>query len=469
MLSRWLEKPDKTEDSDSRVFGDYDIRGKYPSQVNENLFRRLAAVFVQKYNPKEVIIGRDSRRSSLSLAKALAEEFSLQGVSVIDVGFATAPYGAWLAKNKRREAFVITASHNPPEENGLKLYARGGEAIAGSDLTELATDIKNSTKNRRKQKKGFVSHKDFRREYQNYLLKISGNLGFKPRVAVDYMNGTVGVFLEGILDRRKVRFTTLRQEPTGDFPPYGPNPLLIDSHKNISHLIKEGRYACGAIFDGDGDRVIFFDEAGDLIKTALIAALLCEHMVFSKGQSRSIIVPVNFSRIIDDVARNKGTKVYRSPVGRTNLIPVMRAKGAAIGVERSGHYFFRNFFYHDNAILTFLTVLKILEKNNNTPFSKLITPYEKYATLPEENIPYVPSTEIKVLKTVRAALPGWKVNHIDGLTVEYKDWWFNLRRSHTQNLWRLSVEATNEPLARQKLEAIEEIVKNVSSVSEEEE
>lgn len=482
-IFRFFDGPEENPARPENVFGGYDIRGRYPQEINEEFFRALAGVISGSQKINRVAIGRDSRHSSASLELALGESFRERGVNVIDLGLITTPYGAWVARTKRLDTFIVTASHNPSGENGLKIYTRNGEAVTGKELKALheafvrarGAPLPAAKYGLPAGRQGSLTSADFTDQYQKYLLRVVGLFPVRTRVALDYMHGTVRRALAGILAQEKIDFATLREDPSGDFPAPGPNPLNPENQKELSFMIRHGRYRLGAIFDGDADRVIFLDETGATIPTPRIAALICDYLFSKKGVHRTIVVPVNFSRIIDDVVQAKKGRVYRSSVGRVNLTPLMRAHRASFGVEASGHYFFKDFFYQDNAVLAFLYVLKILGEHKGTKLSELIAPYKKYATLPEENIPYVSGTEGEVLKAVRASFPGGKIDRTDGLTVHYRDWWFNLRRSSTEALWRVSVEATDLPagqagpayrqagesLAREKLEAIKRIVGDV--------
>ncbi len=440
------------------VFGDYDIRGRYPQEINEGFFRDLAGAICETRKPRRVAIGRDSRRSSIDLVRALGETFREFGVHVFDLGLTTTPGAAWFSQAKKIDTMMVTASHNPANDNGLKIYSRKGEPVAGEELKLIEGALANAKYLPRAAKLGSLKSVDFIGQYQRYLLRIVGTLGSKSRVALDFLHGSGSRTITRTLEQKKINFTTIREYPSGDFPTGGPNPLAPENQKELSFLIKSGRYHLGAIFDGDADRVVFLDETGAVIPAAFVAALFCDYLFDKKDSRRIAVVPINFSRIIDDVAHTKKGRVYRSKVGRINLRPLMRTRGAIFGAEVSGHYFFKKFSYGDSGELALLYLLKILAKNPRRKLSELLAPYKKYTILPEENIPYVEGSEQEVVKTVRAAFPGGKTDRTDGLTVHYEDWWFNLRRSRTEPLWRLSVEALDESLASEKLAKIKEFI-----------
>lgn len=479
MKFTFLERRKKRELADeewhiSDIFHEYDIRGSYPEEINEEVFSVLATSVADVLKSDKIVLGRDSRNSSLSLTKALASSLLDYGIDVLDAGLITTPLASWLARKKVIDTLMVTASHNPKNENGLKIYSekQGGiglESGLGKIKDRSLSLLGKGEMPKKPDKKGSLKRKDFREDYKNYILKLIGKFnGSKLRIALDYSNGTVGTVLNGILDELKINYTTLNEEPNGDFPGHSPNPLEPETHKKIKWLIKNGRYNLGAIFDGDGDRIIFFNEKGEQIITPHAFSLLCSFYLPKSKTSKSIVKTASFSKVVDEVVRSLGGKIYTSPVGRTKLPPLMRKKDSLMGIERSGHYFFKEFFFRDCASLALLKMLKVLASSKE-PISKLVEPFDKYTLLPEINIPYVEDTEEDVLKAVEAAFPEGKHKKIDGITVEHKDWWLNLRRSNTQDFWRLTLEGDNKEFLQKKKVGIENIVKSFPKVETKEE
>lgn len=461
--------PASTKENISDIFHQYDIRGKYPDQINENIFSSLASAIVSVLEPKRIILGRDSRNSSPALSRALSEGFRSQGINVLDVGMITTPFAAWLSIKKNIDVLMVTASHNPADQNGLKIYSRLKGAVSQRNgLKEIEQKLEAIIKDKSPEpsgvkKKGSWQKKDFKEEYQKQILKIIGRLNANSlRLALDYSNGTSGLIANSIFERLKIRFTTINEEPNGDFPGHVPNPLKSETHQKLKWLLKKGRYNLGAIFDGDGDRIAFFDEKGDLILPAQVFALLADFYLPLSPRFKSVVVTASFSKIIKDVVAEYQGQVYVSAVGRTNVGPLMKNKRSLMGAERSGHYFFKEFNYSDNGILALLKLLKILAVKKK-PLSKLIAPFKKYITLPEIDLPLQKGTEKEILRAVRETFPGGRISRIDGLTVEYKDWWFNLRPSNTQVIWRLSLEGENRELLEEKRTRLEEIIRSFES------
>jgi len=216
------------------------------------------------------------------------------------------------------------------------------------------------------------------------------------------------------------------------------------------------------LFDGDGDRVVFFNEQGKPIDVAHAFSALVEFYITKSRGFKSIVVSSSFSKVAGDVVENIGGRYYISPVGRTNVTPLMRSKRALLGAERSGHYFFKDFGYEDSGILALLKVLEVVSQQKE-PISKMVESYDKYFSLPEINLPKTAGTENSVLRAVKENFAGHKFSKIDGLTMNFKDWWFNLRPSNTQDFWRLTIEGVSEDVVRSRQLEIEEIVRSFAT------
>ena len=442
------------------IFHGYDVRGNYPEEVNEEVFFRLAQAIQKVLRPRKVVIGHDSRLSSPVLARALADGFLNRGATVINAGLITSPLASWIARKKKMFSLMVTASHNEPGQNGLKIYSpKRGAVAAKNGLKTIENAFNKTAFEKLTPVPESVSRRDFIPEYQQYLIKLLKRKPPNIKIAVDYSNGTAGLVLNGILDRFGAKATTLNEAPNGAFPGHGPNPLHSEAHKQIKWLLKNEKYRLGVIFDGDGDRLAFFDEKGELVPPARILCLLADFYL-PKTRVKNVVVAASFSRVIRDVVKKHGGKVYFSAVGRTNMAPLMKKKRALVGAENSGHYFFKDFDFQDGGILALLKVLEVLEFNKKIPLSKLVVPYQIYVTLPEKSFGLIPGTGEMVLRRVRAVFFGGKASKLDGLTVEYSDWWFNLRPSRTEPVWRLSIEGKDREILNKNVEKIESIVKS---------
>ncbi len=447
------------------VFHDYDIRGEYPGEINEKKFGCIANAIVSVLRSKEIFLGVDPRLSSQSLARSLTDTFLDAGVDVKNLGLVTTPFLSWISRDRKKDAVIVTASHNPANENGIKIYSRKkGSIHIGNGLNEIEETAEKffygSKKTFSSKERGILSKGDFSEEYRDYLLKRVGKIKTKDKILVDLSNGTTGFFLEKVLDKLKVNFATLNRDPNGKFPGHSPNPLEKSSQANISWAIKKGGYKLGALFDADGDRVVFFDERGNLIPPQDILSLFISCYFPTTSRFKSVVTTASFSKTTRSVAEDFRGRVHVSPVGRTNVEPLMKKKRSLFGVESSGHYFFKDLEYRDDALFALLKVLEVLS-GEKKPISKLLEPLKSNFYLINSKINFIEESEKIILRSLKDELSsGGKVSWVDGLTVEFRDWWFNLRTSNTQDVWRLTLEGKDKDVIKTKMVEIEGFVES---------
>lgn len=435
------------------IFKEYDIRGRYPGEINEAVFYNLGRAVGRFLKPRQVAVGRDARMSSDTLFLYLASGLRHQKIKVVDLGRVTAPFCFWYSKTQHCDALMITASHNPKEENGLKIYSHKlGVVDKKSGLLKIKGILGKLNFGTEVVEGGADQLKpEVQRDYFNFLFRFSGSLPYL-RVAIDFSNGTAAGEVVPVLEKLKVNFVTINERPNGNFPAHGPNPLEEASQRQLKALMQSKKFDLGAIFDGDGDRVVFLDEKGEVIDPSITLALWLDCLL-KPGQLA--IKTVNMGRIAAEVGRNRKIKVLPSKVGRTSVQQLMAKNKADLAAEKSGHYFFKEFNYGDSAALALFKMLKIISKNH-TPLSKLIKPYQKYIILPEINFSSKrdPGAVIAALKE---KFKEGRIDLLDGIGVEFPEWGLNLRRSNTENLWRLSLEGVDQ-------NKLDEVKKEIESV-----
>ena len=330
----------------NNIFHDYDIRGRYPSEVNEAVFYNLGEAFFQTFKPSKVAIGRDIRLSSDTLFLYLASGLKKNGVKIIDLGRVSTPFCVWYMNRYKTDTLVVTASHNPKDFNGLKIYSRKhGPVDKNSGLLKIKEKFDSLSFNPTVidiKKPIFKKHQPLE-EYVRFHVKNFSISKSKIKSVIDFSNGVAGSECMSVLDKLKVNFTTLNETPNGNFPGHDPNPLVVNSQKAIKVFIKSKGIDFGAIVDGDGDRVVFFDETGEAVEPSYLFSMLIDY--FSDAKRNKVVVrTAALSKIIDETAKAKGFKTIVTKVGRSYVLRAMEKNKAQIGGGKTGHYFFKNFY-----------------------------------------------------------------------------------------------------------------------------
>lgn len=448
------------------IFKAYDIRGRVPKELNADTARRIGnatAIFLsRKYKQRAVTIfvGSDVRTSSPLLKKALIEGITFQGSSVIDAGEVTTPLFYFLLERFPVDGgIMITASHNPPEYNGFKIRGRLTEAISEESGLRVIRKIAAKKKLARGKTLGNITEKPgLFGQYISYLVK-KVNIG-KARIVVDAAGGATTLILPELLSNFPgVLYRPLFFQPDGSFKVHDPNPLKAEAQEFIKEELRSGSFDFGVVFDGDGDRIVFFDEFGNEIRGDFITALLA--VEFLKKYPRSwVVVNVTASKAVEEHIIASGGKVMRMKFGYTNITKAMRGKKAIIGGETSHHFYFREFGCNESGVYALLKMLEIISRTPKK-LSHLVHPLQKYATAPEVNFAVRSKTEV-IRSVLKRFGKGGKISRLDGITVEFSDWWFNLRSSNTEPLVRLTVEAQTRELFDRKQMELSEFIRSVS-------
>ena len=448
------------------IFKAYDIRGKYPSELDESVVERIgyatAEYITKKLRKKKgrFFVCRDVRISSKPLRDALVRGIITQGSDVIDAGVGTSPYFCFLMHQKKVDGgIMITASHNPREYNGLKIRGRRGESIFLGTGLEKIRAISMASKTRRAKPLGNIFVDNSYRE--KYISFFSKHIAIKRRirVAIDAGGGSTTLFLPQILARfPNIEYTPLFFGIDGAFKKHPPNPLLPESQKWIKKELKRGKYNFGVSFDGDGDRVMFFDEKANVIDPQFIFLPLALE-ILKREKGRVFALPVDTSRIVRREIIRGGGKIRLCRRGYVFLQEAMRKFHSPASVERSGHYFFEEFSYDDSGIFAFLSFAEYVSRSS-LPVSKIVEPDIPFASTGELNITV--EDKAKAIANARnryRRIPNARVSAIDGVTVEFPDWWFNIRQSNTEQVVRLVIEADTEELLREKRAEIEKLLR----------
>lgn len=442
----------------SAVFKAYDIRGRTDNgDLDEAIYERVGAALVQMLGAGSVAVGRDCRETSPTFFDALALGVTGAGADVVDLGMVPTDAVYYYSGAHEMPGAMITASHNPPEYNGLKL-CRAGAAPIGSDtgLNEIRAAVAGTP--HKSGKAGSVSQVDVVTDYVDHLFSIvpADSIGALA-VAVDGGNGMAGVALEDVFERTEASMDGLYLEPDGSFPNHPPDPLVPENLEDLVALVEEGEYDLGVAFDGDADRAFFLDGEGQPLSGSTVTALIARR-ILEDEEGASIVHNLITSKAVPEIVREGGGRPVRTKVGHSFIKQVMAESGAIFGGEHSGHYYFRSNFRADSGMLAMLYLLRILTESGQT-LAELRTSVERYRSSGEINFRIYDTG--RALRAVEDASYNASIDRLDGLTVDYGEEWFNLRPSNTEPLLRLNVEAETE-------ERVDAIVNRVKSILESE-
>lgn len=442
-------------------FKAYDIRGKVPSELNADLAYKIGRSIVTYLKAKKVVIGRDVRKSSPELSAALTKGLNDAGCDVIDLGLCGTEMIYFGTPYFDADAGVmITASHNPPEYNGLKFVKKGSVPMGyDSGLNEIENMIMNVGLGDVSEIKGKITNVDLIEEFIKSLSKFYDAENIKPyKVVVNAGNGCVGPALDAIEPKLPIQMIKLFNEPDSDFPNGVPNPLLPEKRKPTIDAIIENKADLGVAWDGDYDRCFFFDEKGNFIEGYYIVGLLAKSILKKNPGQKIVHDPRLIWNTIDIVAQNGGDAV-QSVSGHAFIKQKMREVNSIYGGEMSAHHYFRDNYYSDSGMIPFLLILELMSLENK-PFSELVN--EMISNYPcSGEINTTLENPLAKVEEIKAKYNDGKTDYTDGVSVEYDNWRFNVRISNTEPLIRLNVETKNDyKLMQEKTEELLNLIRN---------
>jgi phosphomannomutase len=446
----------------SSIFKAYDVRGIYPDEINEEVAYLISKALVKFLNAKSIVLARDMRVSSPKLYEAALNGLQETGVKIFDVGLSSTPMHTFAINLEDADGgIMITASHNSAKYNGMKLEGKFGVSIGEGFGMEEIKEIVLSGKVNKKEKninQIKIIKKDYLKEYVNFLSDKFADEDFsKLSVAVDAGNGMAGFILPSLFEKFRITYYPLYFELDGSFPNHEANPTKPENLKDLSALVIKEKADLGIAFDGDGDRAVFTDSRGQPIPTDFILAALAKEFLKERPK-RKIIYSVSSSRIVRETIEESGGEPLICRVGHAFLRRMSRQEKAYFGCEKSGHCFFEDFFYADSGIFTMLHVLRLAAASGRK-IEDLIAPFKKYFQSDEINMEVKDKTG--AIQLLEKEYPDGIISHLDGLTVEYRDWWFNIRPSNTEPVVRLNIEANTAELLEEKKKEILKKIKNL--------
>jgi len=441
------------------IFKAYDIRGIYPSEINEDIAYLIGRAFVQflAKGKLNIVVGRDNRPSSQSLFENLVRGILDQGANVIDLGISTSPMLDFGVANFNFDGGIeITASHNPPEYNGFKLLRE--KAISIGQGTGLGKIKKLVIKGKfLKKKKGKIFKKVVLTDYLNFNFNLFEISKFKPlRIVIDTSNATAGILIPYLRKKIPGKIFPLFENLDGDFPNHLPDPSKIENCKILQEEIIRKKADLGVAFDGDGDRIVFVDEKGEIIPGDFITALIAAFLLKEKPGEK-ILYDIRSSKIVEEVIKKNGGIPVMSRVGHSFIKERMRKENILFGGEYSGHYYLRDQYFFEAPIAVFLKVLEIISKTGKKT-SQLVKSFQKYFHSGEINFKL--RGKKKILEKLEKRYKKGKISKIDGLRVDFQNWWFLVRPSQTEPILRLSIEAKRKKLMTEKKKELSSLILN---------
>jgi len=441
-----------------KIFKAYDIRGVYPKEINQNAAYLIGRAFVDFLGKKKlkVVVGRDARLSSPLLYSALTRGIIEGGANVVDIGLSTTPMLYFAVANFKFDGGInITASHNSFQYNGFKLVRE--KAIPISEISGIKKIKELAIKgNFKKKDEGNLFKKEILRDYVNFNLR---NFNFKKRekikLVIDTANSVSGIVIPEIFKKINFKIHHLFSKLDGNFPNHPPNPLLKENLKNLCREVKNKKADLGVAFDGDGDRIVFVDEKGEIVEGGLITALMSS-LVLKGSFGKKILYDVRSSNIIKETIKKKRGVPIPGRIGHSFIKEKMRRENIIFAGELSGHYYSKNHYFCEAPFFVLFKIIKeILEKNK--PFSEIVSPYKKYYHSGEINLKI--KNKNKALKALEKKFEKGKKTKIDGIRIDFQEWWFLARPSNTEPLLRLVIEAKTKELMEKKKKEIVKTIK----------
>jgi phosphomannomutase len=436
------------------IFKAYDVRGVYGKDLTEEAVYRIGRAAALYLNVPEIAVCRDMRISSPQLTAAAIKGITDQGVNVIDCGLTTTDELYFIVGYYNYPAgIMITASHNPKQYNGIKFCRAQAYPISLDTGLADIRDLAIQGNFPETALKGSVTHRDASGDYIKHALSYIDVSKIRPlKVVVDASNGMAGMVMPLVFEHLPAHLYPLYFELDGTFPNHSPSPIEPENLVALQKKVLEVGADFGAAFDGDADRMFPVDERGNIVDGSMVM-LLVSNSILRKYPGSTILYNLILSKSVPALIERDGGKAIRTRVGHSYIKAEMRKDNAIFGGEHSGHFYFRDNWYADSGLIAFLLILELISIENK-PLSELIKPLDTWVRSGEIN------TRVNdvggKLKAVEEHFSknALSVDHLDGVTVDYGDWWFNVRPSNTEPLLRLNVEAKTRPLMEQKRDEV---------------
>ena len=436
---------------DPGIFKAYDIRGLYGDQLDEDLAEQIGRAFARVLSSLSgkttgelrVGLGRDMRLTAPALSARYRDGLTAEGASVIDAGQVGTEMLYYLVGSRELDGgLMCTASHNPKAYTGAKLVREGAIALSGdAGIGEIREMVMGGLADGSgPPARGSVEEVGIHAEFHEAAMKFIDPANIKPlKVVVDGGNGMAGPMVGPLLDRLPVELVKLRWEPDGKMPDGEPNPLLEHNRRLVIDTVRETGADLGIAWDGDADRCFFIDDTGAFVDGDFLTAILGEHLLAKRDGGAAILYDVRASRAVEDTIEAAGGSAHRNRVGHAFFKTRMRDEGAIFGGEVSGHYYFRDFYNADSGTVPALLILEKLSVEG-AKMSELLARYHAKYFISGEINSEVADAAAK-MRELEERFSDARIDHLDGISIDYDDWHFNVRPSNTEPLLRLNLES----------------------------
>jgi phosphomannomutase len=423
----------------SDLFKSYDVRGLYPQQLNDEIAYLIGRTFVAKFGMKEVVVGRDMRPSGIALCAAFARGAVEQGANITDIGMISTD-GLYFAVGKYGfdGGVMITASHNPAQYNGMKFTREQARAVSLEDgLADLRDTIDSGRLPKPAAQSGTIAKRDVLEAFANHCLSFIDPKKIKPfKIAIDAGNGMAGLTVPRVFAHLPCEIIPLYFELDGTFPNHPASPIEPENMVDLQRAVRENGCDLGVAFDGDADRMFIVTEKGDLVGGDMVTALVGMNTLKHHPHAK-ILHNLICSRSVPEAIKHAGGTPVRSRVGHSIIKKVMRDEDILFGGEHSGHFYFRENWFADSGMIALMECLELFSESEK-PVSEVIAPVDTRSRSGEINS--VVADIPRRLKSLKEHFHTGRIDELDGITIEYDDWWMNVRPSNTEPLLRLNVE-----------------------------
>ncbi|MGZ8752428.1 MAG: phosphomannomutase/phosphoglucomutase [Acidimicrobiia bacterium] len=441
------------------IFKAYDIRGIFPDEIDTTIAHRVGNAFVTFTGAERVIVGHDMRPSSVPLAAAFIEGVTLAGADVTDIGLASTDMCYFASGRFNAPAAMFTASHNPAQYNGIKL-CRAGAAPVGEEtgLVQIKAAVAAGLLERGEEQ-GRVERADLLAEFAAHVQSFVDRAELRPlKVVADTANGMGGLVVPAVFAGLPFDLTVLYQELDGTFPNHPADPIQVENLADLRRAVLDSGADIGLAFDGDADRVFLVDDRGEPVAGSTTTAIVAK-AILERHPGETVVHNLICSKAVPEVIRESGGVPVRTRVGHSFIKQVMAETGAIFGGEHSAHYYFRDNWRADSGSIAALVVLEQLSRAGQS-LSELRIPFERYADSGEINTRV--GDPASVIEQVAEHYADAEQDRLDGLTVDFGEWWFNLRASNTEPLLRLNLEAPDRATCEARTDEVLALVRSGS-------